>query len=58
MTSIIDFSRHSESQVPVSTFWERVLNDEQLKGCTDLEKLVAGCELIVVLDEIDELLAA
>jgi hypothetical protein len=39
-------------------FWEVFLKDEQLTGCDNLEKLVAGCEVIAALDQIDELLAA
>jgi len=44
-------------RIPVN-FWELFLNDEQLIGCDNLEKLVAGCEVIAALDQIDELLAA
>ena len=44
-------------RVPAN-FWELFLKDEQLLGCDDLEKLVAGCEVIAALDHIDELLAA
>jgi hypothetical protein len=39
-------------------FWERLVNDEQLQDCSALEKLVAGCELIAALDQIELLLAA
>ena len=39
-------------------FWEVFLKDDQLFGCDNLEKLVAGCEVIAALDQIDELLAA
>ena len=38
-------------------FWERILSDEQLRNCNNLEKLLAGCEIIAVLDGAD-LLAA
>jgi hypothetical protein len=38
-------------------FWLRLLNDEQLSTCDDLEKLVIGCEIIAALDTAD-LLAA
>ena len=41
-----------------ANFWEVFLKDEQLLGCDNLEKLVAGCEVIAALDQIDELLAA
>ncbi|MEP7078980.1 MAG: hypothetical protein ABI795_08105 [Chthoniobacterales bacterium] len=39
------------------SFWPRILNDEALRDCGNLEKLIAGCEMIVVLDELG-LLAA
>ena len=39
-------------------FWELFLKNEQLVGCDNLEKLLAGCEVIAALDHIDELLAA
>jgi len=41
-----------------TNFWELFLKGEQLIGCDNLEKLVAGCEVIAALDQIDELLAA
>jgi hypothetical protein len=34
-------------------FWLRLLNDEQLSACDDLEKLVIGCEIIAALDIVD-----
>ena len=40
-----------------ATFWQRILNDETLRNCDNLEKLVAGCEIIAALDDLD-LLAA
>lgn len=39
------------------SFWPRILSDDALRDCGNLEKLIAGCEMIVVLDEIG-LLAA
>jgi hypothetical protein len=39
-------------------FWLRLLNDETLSGCDDLEKIVIGCEIIAALDSIDLLAAA
>ena len=44
-------------RIPVN-FWTVFLQNEQLAGCDNLEKLVAGCEVIAALDQIDELLAA
>ena len=41
-----------------ANFWEEFLKDNQLSGCNNLEKLIAGCEVIAALDQIDELLAA
>lgn len=38
-------------------FWQRILNDGELQNCADLEKLLAGCEFIAALDDL-ELLAA
>ena len=39
------------------SFWQRILNDGSLQQCNDLEKLLAGCEIIAALDD-PELLAA
>ena len=58
MSSTIDFFGHSEFRAIAPNFWERVLNDEALNNCSDLEKLLAGCELIAALDAIELLLAA
>jgi hypothetical protein len=38
-------------------FWFRILTDEDLGDCDDLQKLLVGCEIIAALDAID-LLAA
>jgi hypothetical protein len=38
-------------------FWFRILRDEKLRDCGDLEKLLVGCEIIAALDSAD-LLAA
>jgi hypothetical protein len=38
-------------------FWFRILRDEKLRDCADLEKLLVGCEIIAALDNAD-LLAA
>jgi hypothetical protein len=38
-------------------FWSRILNDEQLQNCDDLEKLVIGCEIIAALDAVELLVA-
>jgi hypothetical protein len=38
-------------------FWFRILTDEELGDCDDLQKLLIGCEIIAALDAVD-LLAA
>ena len=38
-------------------FWFRILSDEELSDCDDLQKLLVGCEIIAALDAVD-LLAA
>ena len=38
-------------------FWNRVLSNKSLREYENLEKLLVGCELIAVLDDLD-LLAA
>jgi hypothetical protein len=43
----------ARSNVISGHFWLRLLNDEQLNDCDDLEKLVIGCEIIAALDMVD-----
>jgi hypothetical protein len=52
-----DFLDASEFRGVAPAFWQRILNDEELRDCDNLEKLLAGCEIIAVLDGRD-LLAA
>jgi hypothetical protein len=40
-----------------SSFWQRIVNHQDLRDRTNLEKLLAGCEIIAALDRVD-LLAA
>lgn len=40
-----------------SSFWKRILNEQELERCPALEKLLVGCEIIAALDAVD-LLAA
>jgi hypothetical protein len=47
----------AKSNIISGNFWLRLLNDEQLSACDDLEKLVIGCEIIAALDSVN-LLAA
>ena len=42
---------------PANNFWFRIVTDEELRDCGDLQKLVIGCEIIAALDAVD-LLAA
>ena len=52
-----DFLRVSPALVLSPNFWERILKDDALSGCGDMEKLLVGCEIIAALDGVD-LLAA
>ncbi|HEX8076458.1 MAG TPA: hypothetical protein VF511_01485 [Chthoniobacterales bacterium] len=47
----------AESKNAPANFWLRLFNNEELRECDDLEKLLAGCEIIAALDAVD-LLAA
>jgi hypothetical protein len=47
----------NETKVRATDFWLRILHDEELRDCDDLQKLLAGCEIIAALDGVD-LLAA
>jgi hypothetical protein len=38
-------------------FWLRILRDEQLRNCDNLQKLLVGCEIIAALDGVDLLVA-
>jgi hypothetical protein len=58
MNAPLDLFGHSSLRAIAPNFWERLANDEQLQDCSALEKLVAGCELIAALDQIELLLAA
>ena len=47
----------TKAKSPAANFWLRILADEELSACDDLQKLVVGCEIIAALDAVD-LLAA
>ena len=47
----------TKAKSPAASFWLRILSDEELSACDDLQKLVVGCEIIAALDAVD-LLAA
>jgi hypothetical protein len=34
-------------------FWARLLQDQSLHACSDLERLVTGCEIIAALDDLE-----
>jgi hypothetical protein len=38
-------------------FWFRIITDEELGDCNDLQKLLVGCEIIAALDAVDFLAA-
>ena len=46
-----------ETRISATDFWLRILHDEQLRNCDNLQKLLVGCEIIAALDGVD-LLAA
>jgi len=54
---VLNPTLHLTSSETTSAFWERLLADGALQNCGALEKLVAGCEIIAALDDLD-LLAA
>ena len=47
----------NETKAFAPDFWLRLLRDEELRHCDNLEKLLVGCEIIAALDGVD-LLAA
>ncbi len=48
---------HQDAEPKTISFWQRLLEEEELRDCAPLEKLLAGCEIIAALDRVD-LLAA
>jgi hypothetical protein len=50
MNEPVDLFGQSEFRAGVPGFWERFLNSESVSELTDLEKLLAGCEIIAALD--------
>ena len=58
-TSVINpthFTDTAADQTGIN-FWQRIFNDGALESCDPLEKLLAGCEIIAAVDDLD-LLAA
>jgi hypothetical protein len=58
-SSVINPTQFTDTAVNHSgiNFWQRILNDAALESCDALEKLLAGCEIIAAVDDLD-LLAA
>jgi hypothetical protein len=52
-----NFDTASSEHSSTADFWQRILADGSLQNCANLEKLLAGCEIIAALDDLD-LLAA
>ena len=57
MHNPLDFFGQSELNIGTPSLWNRILNREELRGCDNLEKLLAGCEIIAALDGRDPLAA-
>ena len=57
MPSLVDLFGSSEFRATPPSFWQRIVEDEDLAICNPLEKLLVGCEVIAALDDA-ELLAA
>ena len=51
------FLESKETEFLPANFWSRILRDEELRDCDNLQKLLVGCEIIAALDGVD-LLAA
>ena len=51
------FMELNAGKTPATDFWLRIVRDEELSHCDDLQKLLIGCEIIAALDGVD-LLAA
>lgn len=51
------FIESNEIEFLPANFWSRILRDDELRNCDNLQKLLVGCEIIAALDGVD-LLAA
>jgi hypothetical protein len=51
------FLDSNDTTIRATDFWLRIFRDEQLRDCDNLQKLLAGCEIIAAFDDVD-LLAA
>jgi hypothetical protein len=52
------FVESRETEILPTDFWPRLLQDEELRDCDNLQKLLVGCEIIAALDGSVDLLAA
>jgi hypothetical protein len=52
------FVESRETKQGRTDFWLRLLQNEELRDCDNLQKLLAGCEIIAALDGTVDLLAA
>ena len=43
----------NDTRIRGTDFWQCIFRDEQLRHCDNLEKLLAGCEIIAALDGVD-----
>jgi hypothetical protein len=53
MNQTVDLFGDSEFRAATPGFWERFLNIESVRELSELEKLLAGCEIIAALDGLD-----
>ena len=56
MNQAVDLFGQSEFRADAPGFWEKFLNNESVRELSDLEKLLAGCEIIAALDATNLLL--
>ena len=52
------FVESRKTKLRRTDFWLRLLQDEELRDCDNLQKLLVGCEIIAALDGSVDLLAA
>ena len=57
MGKTVDLFGASQFRATAPDFWERFLNNESVRELGDMEKLLAGCEIIAALDAAEGLLA-
>jgi hypothetical protein len=53
MDQPVDLFGQSEFRAAAPGFWEKFLSNESVRELSDLEKLLAGCEILVALDGLD-----